>query len=79
MNPAIFLAAAEHVDSGASNFACNALECSGSDLEIEDFFRDHLLHGEPDICGERFGHCFDSTCREHRVMALLLCWAMTSG
>jgi hypothetical protein len=82
MNPNVFLKAAKLVDNVSSNFACNAIRRVLDDVETlahpeTEFFGVQFLDGKPDPHGEHFGSGQLPENREHRVMALLLCWAMT--
>jgi hypothetical protein len=89
LNPAIFLEAAQHVEGRTNNFACNAIKrASNAEFETKckemEFFRKHFLIGTDregrDSAGNYvFGAVKNPDCREHRVLALLLCYAMLSN
>lgn len=88
--PSIYRRAAELVDSGRYDFACCAIgeACREKDLPHAEFdseerryFAGTFLRGnEFCLAGPpgtlAFGNSDDPACQQHRVMALLFCWAM---
>jgi hypothetical protein len=53
------------------------------DTDEHEFFVDMFLDGRENTCSPdgmtlKFGYTWCQECRGHRIMALLLCWAITS-
>jgi hypothetical protein len=90
-DPKVFLDAAKWLFQGHDvvvpvRYACNALRLvrSRRDNAVElRYFHERFLIGTDIFGRDSLGYIFGSTnnpaCQEHRVMSLLLCWAMTSN
>lgn len=87
-DPNIFLEAAQlmrtdgNLSECETKYACNALRNAdehGFAHVEQTYFSDHFLDGKVDITGAKFGSWYIEENCQHRILALLFCWAMLSN